>query len=715
MPMFPLVTSPALSPKRLPLFSVLALSIVWSTASAASEADQAKQLDTVTVTGVRIDDAEGGRIGMKMDVPLREVPQSISVVTLEQMNERGVQTIEQALRYSAGLTVPWGNDARYDWMFIRGFDALYDTYRDGLSQIGGDYTIPRLDAYAFERVEVLKGPSGVMYGAGSPGGLINLVSKRPREDIDSEIAASIGAYDRRELRGDLSGSLGGGWLYRIVGAASDSEGEIDFEHNKRYLLMPSLHWSNEDTSLELQATGQRLKLTAPGTSATLSPTLLRQLRAKGYEQEIERDLYLGEPGFDRYDADYGSFAWTFEHRFNDIWSLRQNARYQRMSLDYTLHYLGDFNEEKKPEEAPRSNMIVDEGARSLLVDTSVQARVDGERVDHTVMLGFDYRKLRNNENDGFGSGMDIKSINLFDPIYGSPVTLPTQTRRITDARQAGVYLQDHIKFDQRWVLLLGGRYDKVRREIDSQGQVGNFDDEAFSGRAGLVYVGEGGFAPYFSYSESFQPLNSNDAATNRPFKPETGRQFELGARWQPTGSEVLISASLFDLRKQNMVITDVRDPNLKHQVGDVRSRGFEAEANTRIADGTQLTAAYTYLDTEVLSGDASQPTGSRLPGIPKQSVSLYVSHDISGGILHGLDVGAGVRYVGGTVSVAGERDVRTPGYALIDAGIHYPWGNWTFSLTGSNLADREYETNCNLTLCYRGYGRRLDLGASYQW
>ncbi|MEZ0470415.1 TonB-dependent siderophore receptor [Luteimonas salinilitoris] len=695
------------------------------TAAAGEAALQVTDLDRLEVKATRIDDAEGGRVGTKMDVPLRETPQSVSVVTRDQMERRGAQTVEEALRYSAGTSLPYGYDQRYDWIDVRGFQTVYDLYRDGLSQQGATFAVPRIDPYAFQRIEVLKGPAGVMYGAGSPGGLINLVSKRPDPDAGNEIAASVGMHDRRELRTDLNGALGGtdsGWRYRLVALSGESETEVDYNFTDKWLLMPSLRWQGERSTLDLQATWQKVR-SREGNSVTIAPYLRGLLAEQGVSVDIPRSRFIGEPDFDRFDPEYRTFGWSFEHRFNDMFTLRQNARYNRTDLEYRSHYLLGIDA-ANPREVTRANLAVDETSKGVVVDTALQAKLGDGRVRHTVLAGIDYRKVENHENSGYagyGDGL-VPNLDVVDPVYGRPTATPVQSLTEVTARQLGFYLQDHIRFDERWVLLLGGRYDFAKTDSASAFGGSGFDDEAFSGRAGLVYMGEGGFAPYIGWSESFQPVNSSDPVSGRAFEPETGRQFEIGARWQPVGADVLLSAAVFDLRKQNMVIGDPDNPAVRSQVGEVRSRGFEAEANTMIAPDTRLVLAATLLDTDTLRGDAAQPTGAPLPRIPEYSLATYLDYTFSGGALDGLNIGAGVRHVGeSTIATTaslttGERlDVDTPSYTVFDAAIHYPWQAWTFSLTGSNLADREYDIGCTELSCYRGYGRRVDFTVRYRW
>lgn len=698
-------------------FWLLSIAAVPASAQVQPGTDDARQLDTVIVNATRIDDNAGGRVGTKMDVPLRETPQSVSVVTREQMDRRGVQTVEEALRYSAGTSLPYGYDQRYDWIDVRGFQTVYDLYRDGLSQQGSTFGIPRLDPYALERIEVLKGPAGVMYGAGSPGGLINLVGKRPSVDAVNEVGAIVGLHDRRELRADIGGALGGnGWLYRVVALAGEGETEVDFNFNRKWLLMPSLRYQDESTTFDLQATWQKVR-SREGNAVVIAPYLRDVLADAGVVVDVPRERYFGEPGFDRFDPEYRTFGWTFEHRFNDVLTIRQNARYNRTDLDYRSHYLLGLDA-TNPYEITRSNLDVDESSRGIVIDTGLQAKFGAGRVAHTVLFGVDYRSVDNDENSGYGTGTNL---DVRDPVYGLPVAVPQQFLTSTHGRQLGFYLQDHVKFDDRWVLLFSGRYDTARTSADGAFGPSRYADEAFSGRVGLVYVGEGGFAPYLSYSEGFQPANSADPLTGQPFRPETSRQVELGTRWQPEGSDVLLSAAVFDLRKQDLILTDPLT-FARSQVGEVRSRGFEAEANTMIAPNTRLIAAATVLDTETLRGNAGQPTGAPLPRVPDYTLATHVDYTFSGGTLDGLNVGAGVRHVGESTTriaistIAPEPlDAVTPSYTLVDAGIHYPWQAWTFSLTGNNLADREYVISCTELNCYRGYGRRLDLTARYRW
>ncbi|WP_050470197.1 TonB-dependent siderophore receptor [Herbaspirillum chlorophenolicum] len=699
------------------------------TVQAAGLSKNETQLPAVTVSGEREESAYGPVQGYvatrsatatKTDSSILETPQSISVITRDRYEAQGAQSVNEALRYSAAVS-SYGAGTRSDWYtVVRGF--VPSVYLDGL-QLPTTINLAswRVDPYQLERIELLRGPASVLYGQGDPGGTVNMVSKLPTAQPLHELEMQVGTNSRRQLAGDFSGKLDedGKLLYRFTGLARDSNLPLGPFKDQRLMLAPSLTWMPDtDTTLTLQLTYLRDRTNASDSFLPASGTILPNPNGK-----ISSTLFTGSPDWDHYVKEQYSVGYLFEHRFNDTWTVRQNLRWSKVKLDDQMTYGVGLD----PADATQSTMLRDAYLAKfdyyrLALDNQAQAKFSTGAIAHTALAGVDFQRQRKNslEYDVLIPG----SFNLYHPVYPRFDTSifdgATPGSSIATQEQVGVYLQDQIKFDKHWILTVGGRKDWTKSVVDdlvantSQSQ----KDSAYTGRIGLVYLDESGLAPYVSYSTSFMPELGRDSSNNM-FKPTTGKQLEAGVKYQPGSSKTSITASVFEIKQQNVTTVDLNDPsgNSYVQTGEVRSRGFELEAVAEINRNLNVIASYTYQD--VKNTKTNDPTTLNKWPIdiprPRQMASLWLDYTLRGGALSGLGFGGGVRYVS---SNAGSPDnsLSIPGYALFDAALHYDLPSWRLSLTGSNLFNRDYVTGCYYDArCIYGNGRQVLATARYRW
>lgn len=672
--------------------------------------------------------AQASRVGTKTDTPLLETAQSISVVTRAQLDARDASSVEQALRYTPGISVPYGYDTRYDWFSIRGFDAKTRVFRDGLVQPASTYGLPRLDTWAVEQVEVLRGPASVLYGQAEPGGVVNMVTKRPLETARHTVRVRAGSDDLGELAGDFSGPLDddGRLRYRLVVLGNDANGQVDKTGMQRELVVPSLTWAlSPDTEVTFLATHQKDE-GRYGFSSHFSP-YLRETFSLPYDRDV--DFFDGEPDFNRFARTTSSVGYELSHRLNDTWTLRQNLRYDEVELDY--RYISTYA--VLPSDGRtllRNTGMQDEHLRGWGVDNQAEARFATASLEHRLLLGVDWRRTRSDELAHYGA--TAPTLDLLDPQYGTPVPPPAVDRdQQLTARQTGLYLQDQIALGEHWRVVLGGRYDWVRNHTDNARSADvSSRDGAFTGRLGVVYLFDNGLAPYASYSESFNPVTGTDSLTGRAFDSERGTQYELGLRYQPPGRDVQVSLAVFDLTKEDYVLSDsTSNPalTLRRQVGEVRSRGLELEAQASLAAGLDLTAFYSYTDTRVTETPNTWEKDSRLPRTPRDSAGLWLDYRLQGGLLKGLGAGIGLRYVGESrytgrnsarafnPALPAIVSVESEDYTLVDASLHYDLDDVRLAVNASNLLDKTYDTTCTEVTCYYGNRRTLTFSASYSW
>ena len=698
--------------------------IEFGTPQLAQEAAEPITLNPVTVEGEG-ESATGpvdgyaatqSTTGSKTDTPIIETPQSISVITADQLDAQAAGSLGESFRYTPGITAEqWGTDMRGYGIKIRGFDANDNSfYKDGLQLQGTNYvSFMNIDTYGAERLELLRGPASVLYGQNGPGGLINYVSKRPTAEPHYEVEAGAGSFDRYEGRFDFSGPIteDGALQYRAIGLAREADTQIDYVEADRLFFSPSLTWEGEDTTLTLLAHYQR---DDAGWGTQFLP-------ASGTVQgnpngEIPVSRFAGEPGFDKYQLDQFTVGYQLEHRFNDVFTVRQNARYAYIHNDSELVYGVGLNP-ADPQQRLLSR-VGDESESelgSVAVDNQAQARFDTGPVAHTALLGVDFQYYDFSDR---GASRSVADIDIFDPDYGADLG-PAVPYEDSDhmQRQIGIYAQEQAKLFDQLVLVAGGRYDFAKSE--SEEEIFNIEseteDSAFTGRAGLVYLFDNGLAPYASYSESFMPQIGTDAAGS-PFKPEEGRQYEVGLKYQPPGWNSFVTVSLFDLVKQNVLTPDPADPvNSQVQTGEIRSRGIELEGVASFDSGLDVTLAYTFLDAEITKSNVEGEPGNQPERTAKHSASLWADYTIPEGGFAGLGAGAGARYIGPTFGDNFE-ELRLPGYTLFDASVHYDWNNVRFQLNGSNLADKAYVASCYTeTSCFYGERRAVFGTVTYRW
>lgn len=651
-------------------------------------------LGTIEVTEDRIENPRGPVRGYRAETalsatktatPIADTPQAISVVTEDQMRDQGVSSIQEALRYSAGVGAEqYGLDSRGDWQSIRGGDPVI--FLDGMQKGFGFYNRPRTEPYTLERIEIVRGPSSVLYGQGNVGGLINLASKRPLQTQQTEVRLEAGSNNLKQAAIDSTGPLNkdGTLLYRFVALGRDSDTQVKMVEDNRVVLAPSLTWQpNADTKWTLLGLHQEDRT---GSTTQFLPHAGTIKPAPNGLPDIPIDVFMSEPGFDEYNTNETSVTSLFTHRLNETFTVRQNLRYSQSEVSYqsiypmfppTLQNDGDIS---------RVAYVSKPNLDTLTVDNQLEALIGPDRFNHTVIAGFDFQRA---ESDGRAAYVsDIGDLNLYNPVYGN-YTRPTAADFYDIANntvyQSGVYLQDQMTINDRWIAVLGLRYDNARNKTEGSE---TFEDNEITTRAGLMYKTSFGLSPYISYSESFKPITSVNAF-NQPFAPLKGEQIELGAKYQPPGSNSFYTATAYDLREKNRRAPDPNVPNNQIQNGETKASGVELEAFVEVTPRWDLIASYAYTDTEVVEGTNE---GARLASIPEHTASAWSQHDVVIAGIPGFRVGAGVRYVGS--SWDGTDQLKTPGVTLFDAMVGYGRGNWDLSLNINNIEDETYFTTC---------------------
>lgn len=661
----------------------------------------------------------------KTGTPLIETPQSVTVISSQDMEQRQDISVAQALRYSSGVTTEnrGGVVTRYDMVTIRGFQ-VNRFYLDGLQlQYNGWYAIPQTDPAMLERVEVLKGPASVLYGNSPPGGLVNQVSKRPQEYASGQVSATIGNRNLYSGTVDMTGPLdeNGEFLYRFIGMGRSEDGQAVTTESERVLFAPSLTWRpTDDTQITFLTHYQRDPKGAAYGAVPAKGSVFDNPNG-----DIPTDFYDGDVNFEEFDRQQWTVGYIFEHDFDDVFSFKQNARYLQTELSYKSVYSAALLPDDRT--IARGAIRSDERSISYAVDNQFKAEFETGAFGHTMLMGLDYWTLTSDMTIGrltptMLNPFVVPPIDAYNPDNNQTIpALPTTERYDYNHNQVGVYLQEQMKWGGL-VAILGGRQDWYHANNDERlsASTSSLSQTNFSGRAGLLYHFENGFAPYVSYSESFEPQSGADRF-GKAFEPTTGEQLEGGIKFEAPNGKLMATAAVFDLTKTNVTTPDPADTNFDIQVGEIRSRGVELEAHYTPRNDLRLSGFYTWLDVEVTK-DTSGLQGTTPVWVADQNASMWIEYDLPHGILPGLTLGLGARYVGET-KVAATNIGETDPYMLFDAMAEYDLGMLSPSLTGttlrlngSNIGDKKYVTGCySADWCWYGEDRRLSLTLTHRW
>lgn len=643
----------------------------------------------------------------KTDTPVIETPQSISTVGRDEMDDRNTKTVAEAMRYTAGVMVDsYGVDPRgFDTIKIRGFDSVTTgSFRDGLRMDGNFFALYTTEPYGIERVDMMRGPSGALYGQAEAGGVIDRTTKRPRADMTQELYVEGGSWAHLQGAFDLGGAAteDESLLFRLTGVARSAQTEFDYndgspQKNRRLFLAPALTWNpDDDTSITLLADYMHdRRPTAFGTLAT---------------EEQRTDVVAGEPGFDEFDHEQFAIGYDARHRFDDVWEFRQKARYTYVDVDYQGVSAESFDPGTGV--VQRTVWSSPDTVHQGVIDNQLEARFGLGPTFHVALFGLDYSHSVDTFSYHYGPA---DPININNIVYTGATVPDAYQRTEQTLQQAGLYLQDQVYIYDDLILTLGGRYSYVKQETEDRmtGDSESKTDDSFTGRLGLTYVFDNGLAPYVSYTEGFTPQNGT-TRQGETFVPEESTQYEVGLKYEPKDFNALFTVAAFQVTKTNVLTVDPDDLFSSVQTGEIRTRGVELEAKATLMEGLDLAASYTFLDAEVTESN-EEDLGKRPVNVPEHTASAWLNYTFQDGLLEGLGIGSGLRYVGPTYNDLAN-DSENSSYLLVDAALNYDLDeNLSFQVNANNLFDREYVTICTAGSCYYGTGLRVLAGLSYHW
>lgn len=686
--------------------SVIALSV--ATTGYAQDLQGQIVLDPIVLTATTdtASASEGyvatyGQIATKSDTPLAETQQSVSVVTNQQMRDQGAENLGQALSYTSGvLGQPFGADARFNNPTFRGFSAESAQYVNGLRQFRY-FGALAYETYGMQQIEVLRGPTSSLYGAGSPAGIINQVQKRAQSTDFGEIGIGYDSNNSAQLFFDMNRVASEELSWRLTGIGRDDSTQIEDLTNKRGYLAGAVRWNPSDaTTIDFLATYTK--------DSPISPTGVPRTLAVNpdVDHDYLRELYTGQKNWDDSDRTMWNLGVEVSHELDNGWTLNQGFRYEKLDWEYKSTYAIDMIE-GNPDAFSRGSSHQIEESSAISADTRLSGEVETGQATHRILVGIDALKYEADESSHFGSASDL---NWRNPDYygAEPVFSGDPSTGGVTFKQVGLYAQDEITYNN-WRGSFGLRYDWVEQTGIQYGDPAEFKDNEVTGRAGLSYVFANGVMPYVSFATSFDPVTGLDLNENM-LKPSEGKQWEAGIKYEPTTFNGLITASVYDLRQTNVKYrANSESPARWAQVGEVKSRGLELEATAEIASGWDIRAAYAYNETEqVAAGEATD--GKAMPNTPEHLASIWLDRDFG----NGWRVGGGIRYLGSRFADR-ENTLEMDGVTLVDLGATYSRGNIDTSLNIGNLTDETYVATCGFSYCSYGEGRTINAKVSYKW
>lgn len=640
-------------------------------------------LPTISIQAQKIDHpyvAQNAASLLKSDAPLFETAQAVSVVTREQLDQKQATTLAEAINGIAGVVSGQRGRRGWDDFNIRGQSANNQIFIDGLRTSARSAVA--VDLSGIDQVQVLKGPASVNFGQVAPGGLVNLVTKRPEAENFARTDLSYGSYDFKEATFDLNYAPQNTekGAFRLSGRYADQDDPVDYVYFKNLYISPTYNFNlGEHADLSVIASYQHREYQRY-QGAPLVGTLLPSSLGK-----IDSSFFSGDPASDPYKADVYRAGWNFKYDFGNELVFRQNAAVQKTEMNGGFISLQAGGTETA---VKRRLEVQDWDYTNYTIDQNLQKTFQFGQITHELLLGFD---VMQEKRETLADRCNFASINPFQPHYnqGCITALSLNSHSITELQDMGLYARNRIALGDQWIINLSGRYDWAKSSSENvlKGtKTDPQDDQAFTGNASVMYLANQFVAPYISYATSFIPnigTDKNDAL----FEPEKGKQYEIGMKFQSADQQIQGALSWFDLRRQNVLVNDPTDTNYQITEGEQTTRGIEAEVNAALSDRWTSSVAYAYTyDSKTTKSTELTAIGERLENTPEHTYSLMTRYRPQGVL--GWYVGAGI--TGASATELAGLNVELPAYTIYNADAGYDTEHWGAQLSIRNLFDKNY-------------------------
>jgi catecholate siderophore receptor len=638
--------------------------------------------------------ADSSSVATKTDTPLRDIPQSVSIVTDELIESQRAFNLRDALRNVSGLSIAAGEGGRTgDSITLRGFSAHSDTYLDSVKD-NGQYV---RDTFNSERVEVLKGATSVLFGRGSTGGVINQVSKMADGKDRLEGTASYGSDDFKRVTIDASTALNDAVAVRLNALWQDADSFRDENFVEREGFAPSVRFSfSENTKLTLNYLRQREDSVFDYGVPMVN----------GRPADVSIDTFYGfkDDRKQRYEADVATAI--FEHQFSDAFSVKNTLRYGDYERNYRTHLFTSANGSTGAGEVRLSQSLRRNTQENLFNQTDFVLKTPVFGLDNTLAFGTEFGTEKYDFKSKNSTGN--RNISIFDPVAAdtwgtgraNDFSGTLATDRLTKTYTRAAYVLDQLELNTQWKVLAGLRYDvfeaqQYDRLTDNRA---HSKDELLSPRAGLVWQPSEVQSYYVSYGTSFNPsaetFGTLDTSTAK-LDPEKNRNIEVGAKWELFDGRMTLNSAIYRLEKFDARMDDPSDPDITILGGKQRTDGFELELAGEISSGWNMSAAYAYMDSEVVKSDTvaegtvslvdKSLEGMESPNVPRHSGMVWTTYRFLGN----WEAGGGV-FFSGSRYTDNVNEVKLPGYARVDAVVAYHQPKYDVQLNVYNLLDKRY-------------------------
>ncbi len=628
--------------------------------------------------------------GTRTDTPLRDIPQSVQVIPQRVIQDQQATRIEEVVRNVSAVTFLGETDGRGPRFSIRGFDNA-PILRDGF--LFRSFSGQSLEVQNLAQVEVLKGPASILSGDLEPGGIINVVRKRPLSEPFYNVQLQVGNRNFVSPSFDISGPLTAdrSLLYRLNALYQNRDSFRDFDNSyNRFSIAPALTWKIGSRT-DLNVIFEYIRDDNPADFGTV---------AFGNRiGNIPRGRVTNDPS-DVIKNTFSDLGYDLEHRFSDNWKLRNAFRFTHASFNYGRNkndviLLPAFLDE---ETGILTRFFADQfgDTQNYNLYTNIQGNFSTGSIRHTLLFGFDLGRA-NTYSETTVDFNNPSPLNIFNPVYGTipkpnANTLSPFDDQRTQQDRLGIYLQDQVKLLDNLIVLAGIRYDTVKQTLTSnlsESRETQYND-AFTPRVGIVYQPIEAISIYGSYSRSFVP-NTVSTAEGNLLDPEQGEGFEVGVKAQLMENRLFATLAYFDITKRNVAAPDPNAvlPGFFVATGKERSRGVEFDLTGRILPGWNIIASYAFINAKIAADNDSEIVGNRIVGVPQHSASLWTTYEIQTGNLQGLGFGLGFNFVGereGDLANSFQAD----SFFLMNAAISYRRNNWRAQINFNNLFNANY-------------------------
>ncbi len=668
-------------------------------------------LDTITVY------SDGYRsTGTKTALDPNDAPMSYTRIDQDLLQKRQADSVNAALRYEPGVsTESRGTVSIFDEYNIRGFKT-YSNFYDGLRlpYDGAWNLMPQVDVYATEAVEVVKGPASSLYGYASPGGMVNQVAKAPKGTQENEVQLRLGNQNLKEVAVDSTGPITDTLNYRLVALKRQKDGQMQTTEEERLLINPSLEWqATDDVSVLANLFYQDDPEMVPSTPLPAVGTVYKASYGK-----LGSDAYAGDK-WNRFSKEVFMPSVTVNWDINDQLTFKHITRYTDAEAQQRNMYNRGFVEGSDTV-LNRVAYTTDENMNNWTTDNQLAYTFDTASTSHNLLFGAEYQETDSNAVYYDAGANGTPNLDLSNPDFSqiNTATLPLDTYRQTqdiEQSQLGFYVQDEMKWQDLTVVagLRHDNFESTTKQTDaSQGAVYNnetFGNDASetSGRFAAIYDFDNGLSPFFSYSESFQPVVGSNFITNKPFEPTTADQLEAGVKYLSPDRVTKGTLAVFDITQQNVIVTNPADYRQKVQTGEIESKGVEISGSRMLNDWIDLAASYSYTDAEITEDEFNPDVVGNTPAqTAKHKATLWADYYAT----DKLTLNAGVRYEDG-MQIDKQNSDELPSVTLVDIGGNYQINPMlAVGASINNLFDKTYVGACYDTEnCWMGPERQMSV------